>query len=390
MPWLEAELSLIETLVAHPTISGSSTRGIVAELAERLDDAASAIWVQEEPVTETQNLIVWLGPRSCTPSRRGLVLAAHLDVVPANEGGWLHDPFRADRGPDRISGRGTADMKSFIALAVVSALKAVDRLKHPLVLIFTRDEEIGTRGARQLVLAPPFEQALPRAAIIGEPTHLQAVSMHKGHARFRLELFGKAAHSGYPQLGESAIEHASRALLALDGLRQDLAGERTPTSRFFPDVPFVPLNVGTIHGGYAVNVVPERCVLEFGVRALPGTDTETLFARIGRRLAEAVPHGRYDLALLDESPPLEPAPDASLHARLCAHLGTAQLAHPSASAVNYATDAGWLRTLDLDCVVWGPGAIEVAHRPNEYVEFAQLARARQTLDELIDSHCIAE
>src|SRR6185369_11426885 len=209
--------------------------------------------------------------------------------VPAEEDGWRHDPFHlADEG-DRWVGRGSCDMKGFLALAANLMTEADPRSwRAPLALVFTYDEEVGTLGAKRLTESFPEAASLPRSAVIGEPTSLRVARNHKGHFKLWVTLHGVAAHSGYPHLGTNAIEPAGRVITALAALRRELEAETPPNRELFPEVPFVPLNVGTIHGGSAINVVPDRCVVELGLRLLPGMSAEPLIDRVREAVRSAL------------------------------------------------------------------------------------------------------
>jgi len=396
-----SDVDLLGRLVAFDTTSRNPNLPLVDFLAGYLERPGVAVHRAPSRDGRKANLIVRAGPPADPADRAGLVLSGHTDVVPADEDGWESDPFvLTDRG-DRLAARGSADMKGFVAVAANLAREVdPDRLAAPLVLVFTYDEEVGTLGARDLVASwPDVEPAtgpLPRAAVIGEPTRLAAARLHKGHLKLRITLTGRSAHSGYPHLGVNAIEAAGRALAALARLRRELEGERPPSAGHFPEVPFVALNVGTVSGGSAVNVVPDRCVLGVGVRALPGTDPREVAARIRHAVGEAVAGDGaagedgdpvpVAFEILSDSPPLATPADAPLHRHLCAALGQGDGAACDRS-VAFATDAGWLQRLGLDCVVFGPGSIEVAHRPNESIPKADLAAARDRLEELVDSFC---
>jgi len=415
---------LLARLVAFDTTSRNSNLALADFLAGYVEESAGAAAAAVRVVRNASadgtktNLLVRIGPPPAADedARPGLVLSGHMDVVPAEEDGWTSDPFTlTDRG-DRWVARGSADMKGFLALAANLAREAApqaERLAAPLVLAFTYDEEVGTLGARRLVdcwdavageIGP-----LPRAAVIGEPTGLRVVRLHKGHLKMRFRITGRSAHSGYPHLGVNAVEAAGRAIVALSALRRELEGERVAASDHFPQVPFAALNVGTVAGGAAVNVVPDRCTLEVGVRVLPGMDSAALAERVRTAVArgvlgepasrleaapveevpvEEVPVGglaSFDGGVLSDSPPLSTAADAPIHRHLCTALG-----QPDEASVAFATDAGWLARLGLDCVVFGPGSIEVAHRPDEYLPKEDLAAARRHLAALVQHQCGGE
>jgi acetylornithine deacetylase len=255
-------------------------------------------------------------------------------------------------------------------------------LQAPLVLVLTYDEEVGTLGARHFVEHWPGVDALPRRALIGEPTSLRAVRMHKGHTKLRFTFTGESAHSGYPHLGRNAIEPAARAVAALAGLRDALALERPTLHEHFSAVPFVALNVGCIHGGSAVNVVPERCVVEVGFRPLPRMDHATVIDRMQTAVAAAAGDAPFSMELTGESP-------AMIGAETALYEGLREaVSQREEVTVSYTTDGGWFQRAGLECVVFGPGTIEVAHRPNEYLPLDDFARAEPLLAAAVQRACL--
>jgi len=385
MPPLIDDLSLLARLVAFDTTSDLSTLPIADFVTKYL--RRPGVRIDRVPCgPDKVNLVAWCGPAP-SPDRPGLVLCGHMDVWPATEPGWSSPPFRLAQREGRLFGRGACDMKGFLALAMNRA-RAFDpnELTAPLVLVFTSDEERGTLGARSLFETWPPVRSLPRAAIIGEPTELRAVRMHKGHLKLRIVFHGIAAHSGYPHLGRNAIEPAARAVVALSALRAELETERVPTSLAFEPVPYVALNVGVISGGTAPNVIPERCVLELGIRVLPGVESASLTARVESAIHRALgDEGRYQLEMVGDSPPMELSPEADIYRRL-----THELGQQAEFAVSFATDAGWFARAGLECVVWGPGSIENAHRADESLPRAELTRAGEILDRMIRHFCLPE
>ena len=352
-------------------------------MADLLIDAGGRIEEIPSEDREKMNLLVSFGPAT-DASRHGLVLSGHMDCVPALEEGWTSDPFvLTDRG-DRWVSRGASDMKGFLALAMDAVMRLdKSRLRAPLMLLFTYDEEVGTLGAKRFVEMRRREGDLPRAVIIGEPTSLRVVRMHKGHVKARVVITGKSAHSGYPHLGVNAIELGARAVSALGALRVELEREEAPNRQHFGDVPFVPLNIGTIRGGSAINVVPDRCVVELGLRPMPGSDVASLISRVENAVRRAVHDAPADVKVLSNSPPLLLDENAFVHRELCRLVG-----QNDTQSVNFATDAGWFQELDVDCVLFGPGSIEDAHRPNEFMPKAEFERAAEILDQAIETFCI--
>lgn len=381
---LDFTLEILRALVRFDSTSARPTGPIVDYICEALSRPGVELLRVATADQAKSNLVAWLGPPTAA-DRGGLVLSGHMDCVPAAEPEWRTDPFDLVEAGERCYGRGSSDMKAFLALAIRLATELdVRRLRRPLVLIFTYDEEVGTLGARRFLECWPRERLLPRACVIGEPTSLHAARLHKGHLKLRVRLRGKSAHSGYPQLGDNAIEKAGPVIAALAELRRALEAERPAHAEHFPEAPFVPLNLGTIQGGVAVNIVPARCEIELGLRHLPGMKAEELVGRIEEALGAALETSQAGaLELVNESPPLLLAEDARVYREVAGLVGQRET-----RSVGFATDAGWLQRLGLECVLFGPGAIEVAHRPNEFVPKADLTRAAGFLDTLVERFSI--
>jgi acetylornithine deacetylase len=377
-----SDADLLVRLVSFDSTSRNSNLPIADFLCGYLD--RPGLQIEQNPSADgtKANVVAWIGPEPAG-DRRGLVLSGHMDVVPAEEDGWRNDPFSlADEG-DRFTGRGSCDMKGFLALAAnLVAEVRPERFRAPLALVFTYDEEVGTLGAKHLTESFAEAAALPRSAIIGEPTSLRVVRTHKGHFKLRVTLHGVSAHSGYPHLGVNAIEPAGRVIVALARLRKELEGEAPANRELFPEVPFVPLNVGIVHGGSAINVVPDRSIVELGVRPLPGLSSEELIERVGRAVREAAHPFEPDVELLSDSPPLLLDAASPIHRHLCSLVGQS-----TDSSVSFATDAGWLQRLGMDCAIFGPGSIEVAHKPNEFLPKDEFAAARGLLERTIRHFC---
>jgi acetylornithine deacetylase len=380
---------LLARLVAFDSTSRNSNLPIADFLCSYLDLPGVRLVRNLSAAGDKTNVIAWIGPPPAA-DRRGLVLSGHMDVVPADEPGWRHPPFSlADEG-DRYLGRGACDMKGFLALAANLAAElgqdaaAAARLRAPLVLVFTYDEEVGTLGARRLVETFADARRLPARAVIGEPTSLAVARAHKGHLKLRITLHGKSAHSGYPHLGVNAIEPAGEVIRALSRLRRELAAEAAPDAGLFPEVPYVPLNIGTVAGGSAINVMPDRCTLGVGLRPLPQTAVPALVERVRRAAAEAAAATgcEPEIEILSDSPPLLLDEGSPLCRYLCALAG-----QRSGISVSFATDAGWLQRLGIECAICGPGSIETAHQPNEWVPKRELAAARGLFAAAIQHFC---
>lgn len=377
-----SDRALLERLVAFDSTSRNSNRPIADFICDYLDGPNITIELHESKDDEKVNVVVGTRDRNVDTDRSGdvpgLVLSGHLDVVPADEPEWHSDPFRLAERDGELYGRGACDMKGFVALAVNAFRRVAERSPNaPLMLLLTRDEEVGTIGAQhwaQTWSGPP----LPTDVVVGEPTEMQVVTMHKGFVQLRLDFAGVSAHSGYPHLGTSAIEPAAAAVTALTALRQELDAERPPYSDHFPDVPFAALNTGRIVGGSAINVVPDHCSIDVGIRMLPTMSTDTMVERVRAAVETAVGDTPFALEVLSDSPPMW----------VDAPTGVAQdlmeaVSQETAATVSYTTDAGWFQTVGHRCVIFGPGSIEVAHKPNEHLPIDQFEQARSILDTLI-------
>ncbi|MBA3318238.1 MAG: acetylornithine deacetylase [Gemmatimonadales bacterium] len=376
--------ALLERLVAFDTTSRLSNLPLADFVADYLDRpgiGVEKLWSQDGTKA---NLVIRAGPDG--PGGEGLTLSGHMDVVPADEPEWHSAPFTLTRSGESFVGRGAADMKGFLALAINRLARCTpSRLRRPLALLLTYDEETGTLGARRFVESRPASPGLPRDVIIGEPTSLRVVRLHKGMIRLQLAFHGRAAHSGYPHLGRNAIEPAALAIGALAKLRIDMEAERPTHGAHFPEVPYAALNVGLVSGGSAVNVIPDRCAVQVGIRLLPEMKADDMTERVRATVAEALPGEPFELTSLGESPAMMLDEGAALYRELCGLVG-----QHGAQSVAFATDAGWLQTAGFRCAIFGPGSIEVAHRPNEFLPIAEFVRAGQLLDDIVRRRCFAE
>jgi len=376
------DIELLARLVAFDTTSHNSNLALVDFLADYLDPFAAKIDRNPSADGCKANLVVRIGPKALG-DRAGLVLSGHVDVVPAKEEGWKSDPFTLTERDGRLYARGACDMKGFVALASnAAATLAAEQLTRPLVLLFTYDEEIGTLGARRFAETWPERDALPKSAIIGEPTSWAAVRTHKGFLEFRVTFHGQSAHSGYPHLGVNAIEPAARAIEALAGLRRELETERPAHADLYPEVPFVPLNVGRVTGGVASNVVPDTCTFDVSLRPLPEMDVAGLVRRIETAVGEAARGAPFTVERPSDAPPLYTAAAAPLYCAI-----REEMQQEDDVSVSYATDAGWLQTAGLECVIWGPGDIAVAHKPNESIPVAELRDGAVRLQRVVRRFC---
>lgn len=385
---------LLARLIAFDTTSAQPSAPALDFVESQLALAEARCWRWPVPGQGKAELYAEVGPPSAALAPAadgllagGLVLSGHIDCVPASEPDWTSPPFSLTQRNGRLVGRGVADMKGFVALAVRTLCEAARLpLRQPLGLLITSDEEVGCLGAQRFVKvmqsgAQPLR--LPRSVLVGEPTELRPVRMHKGHLKLRVTVHGRPAHSGLPHLGINAIERATLLLNELIALRRDLDTRRTESSRAFPECPQPVLNLGLIAGGSAVNIVPERATIDLGARLLPGQSSAPLIDEVQARLARCgLPADAWRVAVVNDSPPLHCPADAPLYQALMEGSGAVD-----ERGVGYASDAGPLQALGLQCVVCGPGNIEDAHRANESIAREQLVDAAEMLGRLVERFC---
>ena len=373
---------MLARLISQPSISSASpdwdhsNEAVVRTLAEWLEALGFAIEILDVPgMPGKYNLVATLGS-----GPGGLVLSGHTDTVPFDDKRWHSDPFTLTEKDDRWYGLGTCDMKGFFPLAIEAAKAFIDQpLKQPLIILATADEESSMNGARALA-----EAGKPRAryAVIGEPTSLRPVRMHKGIMMERLTFEGQSGHSSNPDLGRNALEGMHEAMTELLAPRGQWQ-EKYRNPAFKVQVPT--LNLGCIHGGDNPNRICARCELHFDLRPLPGMDMDNLRQAILNRIQPLAERRQLALSfepLFDGVPPFETPADAAL-VQACEKL-TGHTAH----AVAFATEAPWLQKLGLETLVMGPGSIDQAHQPDEYLELSQLQPTVDILRGLIRQFCI--
>ncbi|KAA1175608.1 acetylornithine deacetylase [Marinobacter salinexigens] len=373
---------MLARLISLPSISSASSEwdhsneAVINTLAEWLKPLGFSVEILDVPGMPGKfNLIATLGT-----GPGGLVLSGHTDTVPFDDKRWQSDPFTLTERDGKWYGLGTCDMKGFFALAIEAAREFAEQpLKEPLIILATADEESSMNGARALA-----EAGKPKAryAVIGEPTGLRPVRMHKGIMMERLAFEGQSGHSSNPALGRNAMEGMHEAMGELLALRQQWQA-RYQNPAFEVQVPT--LNLGCIHGGDNPNRICARCELHFDLRPLPGMDMETLRQAIVSRVqpvAERRELGLIFEPLFDGVPPFETAADARL-VKACEAL-TGHTAH----AVAFATEAPWLQKLGLETLVMGPGSIDQAHQPDEYLALSELEPTVNILKGLIRQFCL--
>ncbi len=372
----------LRQLIATSSISSTQpeldqgNRAVIDLLAGWLEDMGFRCEIL--PIAPNKaNLIATLGTGS-----GGLVLAGHTDTVPCDEALWKQSPWTLTERDNRFYGLGTCDMKSFLALAMEAArgLKAED-MKQPLIILATADEESTMDGARALTRA---QMPKARYAVIGEPTNMTPLSMHKGIMMERITLTGLSGHSSNPALGRNALDGMHQVMFEIMKLREEWK-TRYQNPGF--TIPTPTLNFGCIHGGDNPNRICETCSLDFDVRMLPGMDSDVIRHELQQRtqpIAEA-------LGITFELKPLTPAIESfSSHPGSALVAACERLTGTISTSAAFATEAPFLDALGIDTIVMGPGSIDQAHQPNEYLALDAIDPMIAVLKGLIQQFCLQD
>lgn len=379
LPSLKAQFA---ALLQTPSISctqpdlDQSNLPVIHLLADWLGQLGFDCRIQPVPGAPGKaNLIASLGS-----GPGGLVLAGHTDTVPCNPDRWQHDPFTLTEADGRWYGLGSCDMKGFFPLIIEALRPLLDQpLKQPLIILATADEESAMGGAQALV-ADDLLGA--RHAVIGEPTGLQPIRIHKGILMERVDIIGQAGHSSDPSLGRNAIEAMHQVISELLELRRSWQAQwHNPLF----SVPTPTLNLGCIHGGDNPNRICGRCALEFDLRPLPGMEPDALRAAIAQRLAVVAERHRVEIDYQPLFPGVAPldTPASAEIVQACE-----QLTGYSAGSVAFATEGPYLNQLGLQTVILGPGDIAQAHQPDEYLAMERIEPTVRVLRELIGRFCL--
>ncbi|MBC8954393.1 acetylornithine deacetylase [Xenorhabdus sp. PB62.4] len=375
-------IKLYHQLIAAPSISATdaeldqSNEVVINLLAEWLKEIGFSIEIQAVPETRGKfNLLATLGSGS-----GGLLLCGHTDTVPFDAGRWTQDPFTLTERDGKLYGLGTADMKGFFAF-IIDALRDIDasKLSHPLYILATADEETSMAGARYFAANANIR---PDFAIIGEPTSLQPIRAHKGHIAQSIRIEGKSGHSSDPARGVNAIDLIHESITRLIELRNTLQ-ERYHNPAFV--IPYPTMNFGHIHGGDAANRICACCELHMDIRPLPGLTLQDLNGLLNEALEPVKQRWPGRLNVTELHPPIpgyECPTDHKLVGVIEKLLGT------KADTVNYCTEAPFIQEL-CPTLVLGPGSIEQAHQPDEFLDMAFIEPTRKLLSQLVEHFCLS-
>lgn len=357
--------AILADLVAIPGLPGAPNAAIAEYVRDRLAGHGIACATLPGPEGDRVNLFATLGPRDMP----GYILSGHMDVVPVEGQIWTTDPFILHRDGGKLTGRGTSDMKGFLAcmIAMAPVLRAMD-LRRPVHLAFSYDEEIGCRGVPHLIRHLPDLCAPPLGCIVGEPSDMHPVLSHKGKQATEVVITGRAAHSSDPGAGINALYAAAELGLHIRGLADGLAAEGPFDPRFSPAHSTVV--AGVLQSGTAVNIVPDRATLQFEVRCIPGHDPQGITTQVLDHLSALVADGKAAGVSHRElsSYPALPPPD-TLHLAGLLEALSGKTARPS---VSFGTEAGLFHAAGVPSIICGPGSITRAHRPDEFILMSEL------------------
>lgn len=381
MTRLEDTLGILQRLIAYPTVSADSNLELIADLANHLDDCGARVELFQDDTGTKANLFASLGPDQ---SEGGLLLSGHTDVVPVADQDWTTDPFELLERDGRLYGRGTCDMKGFIAAAVAMAREYGQMdLRRPLHFAFTYDEEVGCLGARALV--PELQQRgiRPAMAIIGEPTDMRPIEGHEGCCEYTVRFSGLEGHGSAPERGVNAAEYAVRYVTHLMELRADLMQRMPPTSRYQP--PWTTINIGAIRGGVAHNVIAGKAEVDWEMRPVQNSDVDFVKGAVAGFIESELlpamravhPEADIETEVIGEVAGLEVLDNNAARDLVMALIGA-----NGADVVPFGTEAGLFQEMGTSVVVCGPGSIEQAHKPDEFVSIEQMESCIAMLEKL--------
>lgn len=374
--------ALLERLIGFATVSRDSNLELITFVQQYLADLGVESELFHNAEGTKANLFATIGPRD----RGGIVLSGHTDVVPVEGQAWTVAPFCLTEKNDRLYGRGTADMKGYLAAVLAAVPMFRERkLKLPVHLAFSYDEEVGCLGVRSMLADLQERVYKPRLCLIGEPTELKPVLGHKGKLAMRCHVKGAACHSAYAPYGVNAIQYAARLINRLETIGDQLAQPEHHDERFDP--PFSTVQTGVIKGGRALNIVPAECEFDFEVRSVPGFDAASVADRLlAFAESELLPkmravHAETDIRLqpLNAYPGLATSPDSDA-ARLLALLSGSN----DFGTVAFGTEGGLFTQSGIPTVVCGPGSMDQGHKPDEFITVEQLNRCDAMLVRLAD------
>ena len=382
MTTLDKTVSILKDLVTYPSVSSESNLEIINYLANRIKDCGGSVNLMSSEDGSQANLFGTIGPEI----NGGIVLSGHTDVVPAKELNWDSDPFNLTQKDDLLYGRGTCDMKGFIAATLAAAESLKNRtLNLPVHFSFTYDEEIGCFGARHLSNELKKYKFKPSMVIVGEPTEMEIIEAHKGDCEYSTCFFGIEGHAAKPDKGVSAIQYGSRFTNKLFELGNDLKKRAPPDSPFEP--PWTTIQAGRIEGGVAHNVIAGKCTIDWEIRPINSQDLDFVKNQLSKyceddllpEMRSAFPKAKIETDIVGEIPGLIQKKENEARVIM-----QELLKSNSTGVISFGTEAGIFQEMEMDVIVCGPGSIDQAHKANEFISLSQLEKCLFNLLYLLD------
>ncbi|WP_317929513.1 acetylornithine deacetylase [Halioxenophilus sp. WMMB6] len=373
-------LEILNRLIGFDTTSAKSNLELLAYVRQYLADCGVESHLVFNDEQSKANLYATIGP----VDKPGIMLSGHTDTVPVAGQNWSKNPYQLSEDNGRYYGRGTTDMKAFLAVVLAAVPALCQRELHtPIHLAFSYDEEIGCIGVRRLIETMQGHPVKPAICIIGEPTLMQVVTSHKGKLAARVSVRGKECHSGMAPHGVNAVNYAARLVCWLE----NLAGEKARQGPFEEggEIPYSTVHTGTISGGTALNIVPKLCSFDFEIRNVAADDPQQMLsefsayaAELSREMQQTYSDTGIDIAVLTEYPGLKTTDD------LAAIEFVKSLTHGETGSINFGTEGGlFSRELNVATLVCGPGSMEQGHKPDEYIHVDQIERCERFMLNLI-------
>lgn len=379
----QAAFNMIAKLVGFATVSRDSNLALIEFVRGYLANLGVDSRLVPNADNSKANLFATIGPVVAG----GVVLSGHTDVVPVDGQPWTSDPFSVTERNGRLYGRGTADMKSFSAIALAMVPEMLEReLKRPIHLALSYDEEIGCLGAPAMIECIAAELPAPRAVVVGEPTDMRIVTSHKSITGAETVVTGREAHSSQTHRGVSAVMAAARLITFLEDMASENAAGTASQTAFEP--PYTTIHVGTVRGGTATNIISRECRFGWDIRCIPEDDPQHFLDRFEGYCRDTILPPMQAIAaeadivtrLTCTVPALQPETGGDAEALVRQLTG-----YNSSDAVSYGAEAGQFQQAGLSTVMCGPGSIDQAHQPDEYIEKSQVLACVDFMHRLIDA-----
>jgi len=373
---------LLRDLIAFPTVSSDSNLAMVGFLKDRLQSAGASVEVFHDPTGKKANLFATIGPMV----DGGIVLSGHCDVVPVTDQDWQSDPYEMDERDGKLFGRGTCDMKGFIAAAVTMAPVFANCVRdRPIHFAFTYDEETGCLGGQALIESLQELGVTPGVAIVGEPTEMRVIEGHKGCNEYKTRFNGSAGHGSEPDKGVNAVEYAVRYVSRILDLKHQLRARAPKNSPFDP--PWTTINTGILTGGTAQNVIAQKATVEWEMRPVQDGDADFVKQDLQHfvqdnllpAMQSVVPDSSVETEIIAEVVGLSPLEQNEARDIVMQLTGA-----NSCDVVAFGTEAGLFQSLGITAVVCGPGSIDQAHKADEFVSLDQLNQCLIMLEKLAE------